>query len=56
MTFETVWTDDLLSGLWTHGGVTEAIISDDGSVQIVKVMVPLGSADNRFVRLRIIRN
>ena len=56
MTFETVWTDDLLSGLWTHGGVTEAIISDDGSVQIVKALVPLGSADNRFVRLRITRN
>jgi|GEM_PF-7085378 succinate dehydrogenase/fumarate reductase flavoprotein subunit len=37
---------------WHTTGVTEAILSDNGTVQQVKATVPAGAAGHRFVHLR----
>lgn len=53
VTFTVEWTDTLASGTWSNTGVTESILSDDGSVQQVRATMPAGSADRRFVHLKV---
>lgn len=55
LTFMADWSD-ALPGAWSNAGVTEAVESDNGSVQTVTATVPKGAGSQRFVRLRIIRN
>lgn len=52
--YEVQWTDDLLTA-WSNAGVTETILSDNGTVQQVKALVPKGGNDHRFVRLKVTR-
>jgi hypothetical protein len=56
LTFSVVWTDTLPGGTWSSSGVTENILSDHGSVQVVKATIPLGLSGQRFVKLRITKN
>jgi len=45
-----------LSGLWSQTGSTvETILSDDGTIQVVRVNTPAGITGQRFVRLRVTR-
>ncbi len=48
------WSDTLPGTLWSVDGVTEEIVTNDGTIQQVKVIVPKGSGDRRFVRLRVV--
>jgi FG-GAP repeat/Abnormal spindle-like microcephaly-assoc'd, ASPM-SPD-2-Hydin len=51
--FAVEWSDTLAPGSWSTAGVSEVILSDDGTVQQVKATSPLGSGSRRFVRLRV---
>ena len=51
--FTEEWSDTLLGTSWSSGGVTEQILSDNGTVQQVKSLVPAGSNGKRFVRLKV---
>lgn len=53
MGFAVEWSDTLTSGAWSAAGVTETIISDNGTVQQVKATVPAGSSGRRFVHLKV---
>jgi len=50
--FVVEWSDTL-SGAWSNSGVTETILSDDGSMQQVKAVLPVGGNGQRFVHLRV---
>ena len=54
-TFEVQWSDDLTAGSWSTGGVTEQILSDDGTTQQILALVPEGTG-RRFVRLAVTAN
>jgi hypothetical protein len=47
------WSDTLEAASWNGSGVSEQILSDDGTHQQVKATLPAGSAGRRFVRLRV---
>ena len=49
--FTVEWSDTLLGGSWSGTGVTQQILSDNGTVQQVKATLPTGSNDRRFVHL-----
>ncbi len=49
------YSDTLAAGSWITTGVTDEILSDNGMVQSVKSLVPLGSGTKRFVRLRVVK-
>ena len=53
-TFTVEWSDTLLAASWSNGDVTEQVLSDDGTVQVVKATLPGGDSEGRFVRLRIV--
>lgn len=56
VTFTVEHSDDLgPSGTWSGAGVTETMMSDDGSVQQWKATIPGGGRIRCFVRLRITR-
>ena len=55
MTFTVEWSDSLAAGSWSNAGVTEQILTDNGTVQTVKASLPAGSNGKRFVRLRLIQ-
>ncbi len=48
------WRDDLTTGVWSSAGVTEQILSDNGTVQTVRATLPAGPGP-RFVRLRVVK-
>jgi len=49
-----VQSADTLSGSWANAGVTEQILSDDGTTQQVRASVPAGGSQ-KFLRLRVDR-
>ncbi|OYV05138.1 MAG: hypothetical protein CFE26_13165, partial [Verrucomicrobiales bacterium VVV1] len=51
--FVVEWSDTLVSGSWSHTGITETISGDDGTVQSVSASIPTGGSAKRFVRLRV---
>jgi alpha-tubulin suppressor-like RCC1 family protein len=51
--FTVEWSDTLPGTSWSTIGVTQAILSDNGTVQQVKATLPAGSAGQRFVRLKV---
>jgi hypothetical protein len=53
VTFIVEWSDTLMLGSWSNVGVTEQILSDNGTVQQVKALVPAGSSGHRFVHLKV---
>ncbi|MBL9129812.1 MAG: fibronectin type III domain-containing protein, partial [Verrucomicrobiaceae bacterium] len=52
-TFTVEWSDTLPSTSWSSAGVTEQILTDNGTVQQVRASVPVGSQGRRFVHLRV---
>ncbi len=53
-TFIVEWSNTLPGpDLWITSGVTEQVLSDNGTVQVVKATLPVGSAVQCFVRLKI---
>ena len=49
--YQVEWSDDLST--WSSTGVTQTILSDDGTVQQIKASMPAGSGGHRFVHLRV---
>ena len=54
VTFSVEWRDSLASGVWSSAGVTEQILSDNGTVQTVRASVAAGTG-SRFLHLKISR-
>jgi hypothetical protein len=54
ITFNVEWSDDLSSPNWSSVGVTEEIISDDGTLQQVKASLSDGNGTRRFLHLKVI--
>lgn len=52
-TFQVVWADDLAQEVWFTSSEAEGILSDDGSVQQVKITVPVGTSSKRFFRVQV---
>lgn len=57
MTFSVLWATDASAPIdsWSSAGVTEQILSDDGSFQNVKVTVPMSGVAKKFLRLKLVR-
>lgn len=55
ISFIVEWSDTLGPNSWNASGVTEVVLSDDGTLQQVKAVVPDGGSGSRFVRLRVTR-
>jgi hypothetical protein len=51
--FNVPWSETLNSLEWVSGDAVEEILSDNGTQQTVKAVIPMGSAGKRFVRLEI---
>lgn len=51
--FIVEWSDSLTTLDWHTSGVTQTILSDNGTTQQVMATVPAGSSGNRFVHLKV---
>jgi fibronectin-binding autotransporter adhesin len=51
ITFSIEWSDTL--GGWSAAGVSEQLLSDDGTVQTVKANIPAGLGTRRFIHLKV---
>jgi hypothetical protein len=51
--FTVEWSDTLTAGSWSSNGVTQTVLSDDGTTQQVKAVIPINGANSRFVRLSV---
>lgn len=51
--FTVPWTETLNGTDWAYGDDTEEILSDNGTQQTVKAIIPMGTNGKRFVRLEI---
>lgn len=51
--FAVPWTETLNGTDWEYAETTEEILSDNGTRQTVKAVIPMGTAGRRFVRLEI---
>ncbi len=47
------WCADPATGPWTSTGVTEQILSDNGTLQTRRATIPTGPGPHRFVRLKV---
>jgi uncharacterized delta-60 repeat protein len=52
-TFTVEWSDSLTTASWSSAGVTESILSDNGTVQQVQAVLPAGGSGRRFVHLKV---
>ena len=52
VTFAVEWSDTLTSGTWSNVGVTEQVLTENGTVQTVKASVASGSG-RRFLHLKV---
>lgn len=53
--FAVEWSDTMAAGSWSTSGVSQTILSDNGTVQQVRATVPMGTGGRRFVRLAVTR-
>ncbi|MFN0130340.1 MAG: cadherin-like beta sandwich domain-containing protein [Verrucomicrobiales bacterium] len=53
LTFAVEWSNTLEPGSWSSAGVSESILSDDGTVQEILATIPAGAARRWFVKLRV---
>jgi hypothetical protein len=53
VTFNVRWSDTLAADSWSAAGVTETVLSDDGTTQQVKAVIPRDVAMRRFVHLSV---
>ena len=54
MSFIVEWSDSLAENSWSTAGASETILSDNGTVQQVKITLPGTAEGKRFVRLRVV--
>ena len=53
--FTVEWSGTLAAGSWSNAGVSEQILSDNGTLQSVRASLAAGTAAKRFLRLRVTR-
>lgn len=53
LTFTVEWSSSPGTPPWSTAGVTETLLTDDGTTQQIKALVPTGNTTRRFVRLRV---
>jgi hypothetical protein len=53
--FLVEWSDDLTPGSWSTTGVSQAVLSDNGTTQNVRSSVPASASGKRFLRLRVVK-
>ena len=53
--YQVEWSFTLNAGTWSSGGVTQQILSDDGTSRTVRAVIPAGAGGRRFVRLKMTR-
>jgi alpha-tubulin suppressor-like RCC1 family protein len=46
-------SDTLAAGSWSSSGVVQTVLSDDGTTQQVKAVIPVNAANTKFVRLSV---
>jgi len=51
--FAVEWSDTLAEGSWSGAGVTEQVLSDNGTLRTVRASIPAGAGSRRFVHLRV---
>ena len=51
--FIVEWSDILPAPIWSTSGVTQQILSDNGTLQQVLGTLPVGSSGRRFVHLKV---
>jgi len=51
--FTVEWSDSLPGTAWSTAGVTQTVLSDNGTTQQVKATLPAGANGKRFVRLKV---
>ena len=54
MQFVVEWSDSMSPNCWAVAGAGENILSDNGTIERVKVTLAAGSSTRRFVRLRVV--
>lgn len=55
MIFTVEWSDTMTANSWSTTGVTETILTDDGTLQSVKATIPTASViPRRYARLRVV--
>lgn len=53
LAFVVECSDSLAPGSWSHAGITETVLLDDGNTQTVAASLPASNSNKRFVRLRV---
>jgi hypothetical protein len=53
VSFTVEWSDTLAANSWSTVGVTQQVLSDNGTVQQVKASVPTGGQPRRFAHLKV---
>jgi alpha-tubulin suppressor-like RCC1 family protein len=51
--FMVEWSDTLAAGSWSSSGVAQTVLSDDGTTQQVKAVIPINAANAKFVHLSV---
>lgn len=51
--FTVEWNDTLASNSWSTAGVTQELLSNNGTIHQMKATLPAGSTGQRFIRLRV---
>lgn len=51
--FAVPWTETLDGTDWYYADTTEQILSDNGTQQVIKATIPMGTNGRRFVRLEV---
>lgn len=51
--FAVPWTETLDGFDWSYADTSEQILSDNGTQQVIKVTIPMGTNGRRFVRLEV---
>jgi alpha-tubulin suppressor-like RCC1 family protein/phosphodiesterase/alkaline phosphatase D-like protein len=52
-TFSVQWSPSLSAPSWNGAGVTESVLSDDGTTQQVKALIPVNANTSMFVHLSV---
>jgi hypothetical protein len=53
VSYKAEWADYADSATWSSTGVTQQILSDDGSRRTIRAVLPKGGIGQRFVRLKL---
>jgi hypothetical protein len=53
ITFAIEWSASLSTASWSSSGVTQTVLSDDGTTQQVKAVIPMNAATAMFVHLSV---